>query len=78
MRTTPPFDPRVQPGGMYVGTHPQMYMQPMIHPGTQPAANFNTVSHPSAPYASPEYIMHGTQHQQHPQYNDKQIKMARP
>lgn len=77
MRTTPPFDPRVQPAGMYVGgPPPHMYMQPMMHGTTPPPTNFTPL--PQMPYASPEYMMHAGQHQMHPQYNENQIKMARP
>jgi hypothetical protein len=31
MRTNPPFDPRMQPVGMYVGGPSQVYMQPGMH-----------------------------------------------
>lgn len=78
MRTTPPFDPRVQPAGMYVGGPPQMYMQPIMHGTASPPTNFNPIPQMPGHYASPEYIMHHGQHQMHPQYNDNQLKMARP
>lgn len=78
MRTTPPFDPRVQPVGMYVGAPPQMYMQPMMHPTTQQPTNFIAIPHMQAPHVGPELMMHGGQHQVPHQQNDRQIKMTKP
>lgn len=40
MRATPPFDPRLQQGGMYVAGPPQPFRQPIIHPNTLPQPNY--------------------------------------
>lgn len=77
MRPTPPFDPRVQPVGMYVGAPAQMYMQPMMHNPTQPPTNFTPIPHIPSSYP-PEYMMNAGHYQQQPQYNDKQIKLPKP
>lgn len=51
MRATPPFDPRLQQGGMYVAGPPQPFRQPIIHPSTLPQTNY-----PQGPQFTQNYV----------------------
>lgn len=54
MRPNPPFDPRLQQGGVYVGNAPQVYRQPIIHPNQLPQTGF------VQPTQYPQAYIHGS------------------
>lgn len=67
MRSNPPFDPRMQPGGVFIGHQQPVYPQPQLHHPMTPQLNYAqmpllTQSHPVSYSMQPNVPMM-TQHQ---------------
>ncbi len=80
MRTNPPFDPRIQPVGIYPNNTlpqgPQMYMQPMMHQAQNPPVNYMQMPIISQTHQGPSYPVIG-QHQIQQQYVGEAVRMQR-
>lgn len=80
MRTNPPFDPRIQPVGIYANNPipqgPQMYMQPMMHQPGNPPVNYMQMPIISQTHPAPSYPVIG-QHQIQQQYVGEAVRMQR-
>lgn len=68
MRSNPPFDPRIQPLGLYPNTNipqaPPIYMQPIIHSPQPPQVNYMSMPHQTHPSPSyPGIVQHQVQQQ---------------
>lgn len=59
MRSNPPFDPRMQPVGIYpnapIPQGPPIYMQPMMHSPQPPQVNYMPIPHLTQTNPSPTY-----------------------
>jgi hypothetical protein len=78
MRTNPPFDPRVQQMGMYVGGPPQRYLQPIIQQNIPMQPGFPQIPVINQPQPAPVYpVQPVNQNQYHPQYINEQQRGTR-
>lgn len=74
MRSNPPFDPRMQPMGMYVGGPSQVYMQPMMHPNAPQQANYQQIPIKTQNQPHQTYPINP---QPHPQFANEQVRVQR-